>query len=82
MALLAIILGVTLWQQFDFTGQWLNYKVTLVGCLLVYHITMGNILRSTINGTKIVSTTLLKIYNESVLLIVVPIIYLVVSKAY
>lgn len=81
MALLAIFFGVWLWQAFGFNGTWLHYKLAFVGLLIIYHLISGKLLLDTINNKFFKNSIRLRLFNESSLLIVVPIIYLVVSKS-
>ncbi|MCF6337346.1 MAG: CopD family protein [Gammaproteobacteria bacterium] len=80
MALLAILFGSWLWVEYNFSGGWLNIKISLVGLLFIYFLYSGWLLLLAVKHNKFYSEVYLRVFNESSLLIVIPIIYLVVSK--
>ncbi len=80
MALLAVLFGLWLWLEYDFSGGWLNLKIGLVGLLFIYFLYSGWLLLQAVKHNKFYSGVYLRVFNESSLLLVIPIIYLVVSK--
>lgn len=81
MAILGIVCGLSLWYTYGYGGNWLLYKIAVVILLIIYHIISGLYLLRMIKKGLFKSTIFLRIFNESSLLLVVPIIYLAVSKA-
>lgn len=81
MAVLAIFFGIWLWQAFEFHGAWLHYKMAFVVLLIFYHLISGKLLFNMLKNKPFKSNIALRLFNESALLIVIPIIYFVVSKS-
>lgn len=80
MSLFAIFFGIWLWQAFGFNSSWLNYKMAFVGLLVIYHLISGKLLFDIIKNKPFENNISLRLFNESSLFLVIPIIYLVVSK--
>ena len=80
MAALAIVLGLALWMGFGFLGAWIWMKLALVVLLLGYHHQSMRYVRRMGEDQVIETSLFFRIYNESALLIVIPIIALVVLK--
>ena len=80
MAILAIFFGVWLWTGFGFNGSWLHYKMAFIVLLIIYHVVSGKLLLNAINNKPFKNNLVLRLFNESSLLIIIPILYLVVSK--
>lgn len=81
MAVLAIITGTTLWLVFwRGTGWWIDAKLGMVGLLVAYHITMRVYMKRMQADGVMPSSTMLRLYNELPLLILLPILYFVVLK--
>jgi putative membrane protein len=80
MAILAIFFGIWLWKAFSFNGAWLHYKMAFVFLLIIYHLISGKLLLNIIKNKPFKSNIALRLFNESSLLIIIPIIYFVVSK--
>ena len=80
MALLAMILGLILWLGFGLTGAWIWLKLGFVALLLAYHHQSMRYVKQMQNDEVIETSLFFRIYNESALLIVIPIIALVVIK--
>ncbi|WP_397470995.1 CopD family protein [Rheinheimera sp.] len=80
MFLLALVFGMWLWLGFGINGVWLHIKLALVGLLLLYFLASGWLLRRARESGTFPSGLALRIFNESSLLFVIPIIYLAVSK--
>jgi putative membrane protein len=82
MALLAMLFGLWLWLGFHDTGRWLMIKLVFVLALLVYHGVCGALLQRIKRGSPLPRPLMLRLLNESALLIVVPIILLAVVKPF
>jgi len=80
MFLLALFFGMLLWLKFDIGGTWLNIKLVLVGLLFIYFIVSGGLLYRAIKQGSFLDGIALRLFNESSLLLAIPIIYLAVSK--
>lgn len=77
---LALLFGMILWLKFDVGGTWLSIKLMLVGLLFIYFMLSGWLLYRAIQHGRFLSGIALRIFNESSLLLAIPIIYLAVSK--
>ncbi len=82
MAVLAIIPGLWLWLGYDITGNWMHAKLLLVIFLLTYQWQCFRYLRQMQAGKIIHSSVFFRIFNESALIIVVPILIMVVTKPF
>jgi len=82
MAGMAMLFGLWLWLGFHDTGRWLMLKLALVLALLAYHALCRALLVRVQRGTPLPSGRMLRVFNESALLIVVPIILLAVIKPF
>jgi putative membrane protein len=82
MAGLAMLLGLWLWLGFHDTGKWLMVKLAFVLALLVYQGICRVLLGRVQRGAPLPSGRMLRVLNESALLIVVPIIVLAVVKPF
>ena len=81
MAVLAIVTGTTLWLVFwSGTGWWIDAKLGMVALLVAYHITMRVYMKRMQADGVMPSSTMLRLYNELPLLILLPILYFVVLK--
>ena len=81
MAVLAIVTGTTLWLVFwSSTGWWIDAKLGMVALLVAYHITMRVYMKRMQADGVMPSSTMLRLYNELPLLILLPILYFVVLK--
>ena len=81
MAVLAIVTGTTLWLVFwSSTGWWIDAKLGMVALLVAYHITMRVYMKRMQTDGAMPSSTMLRLYNELPLLILLPILYFVVLK--
>jgi len=82
MGALALLFGLWLWLGFHDTGGWLMLKLAFVAGLLGYHAACRVLLgRLKVNG-PLPSSFALRLFNESALLLVVPIILLAVVKPF
>lgn len=81
-AVITMSLGIWLWLGFAIQGHWLTAKLMLVMLLMLYHgqcyIYLLQMRRGAIKHTGL----FFRIYNETPLLIVVPILILVVAKPF
>ena len=82
MALLAMLFGLWLWLGFHDTGRWLMIKLVFVLALLVYHVCCRALLMRIKRGSPMPKPWVLRVLNESALLIVIPIILLAVMKPF
>ena len=82
MALLAIIPGFYLWIGFGITGDWLYAKLILVGLLIAYQLQCLRYINQMRRDEVIQTSLFFRIFNESALIIVIPILILVVVKPF
>jgi putative membrane protein len=82
MAVLALGLGFWLWLGYGFGGTWLWVKLGFVALLLLYHGQSYRYVTKMSHGEEIPTSLFFRIYNESSLLIVVPILIMVVLKPF
>ncbi|MFT7246023.1 MAG: putative membrane protein [Candidatus Azotimanducaceae bacterium] len=80
MALLAMGLGFWLWLGYGFSGTWLWIKLAFVCLLLMYHYQSMRYVRRMQQDQVIQSSLFFRIYNETALVIVIPILIMVVIK--
>jgi protoporphyrinogen IX oxidase len=80
MAILAMCFGAGLWMAYGLSGRWLELKLCFVALLVIYHLFSGWLLRDAIKFNRFKSNLFLRVFNESPVLLVLPIIYLVVAK--
>jgi len=81
MFFFAFLFGGWLWFKFGIGGTWLNVKLGLVTLLFFYFIFSGWLFLCAVRQNKFPGDIVLRIFNESSLLLVIPIIYLAVSKS-
>jgi protoporphyrinogen IX oxidase len=82
MAALAILFGLWLWLGFHDTGRWLMVKLVFVVALLAFHGSCRALLMRIEREAPMPPPWVLRVMNESALLIVVPIILLAVMKPF
>jgi protoporphyrinogen IX oxidase len=82
MAVFAVGFGLWLWLGYHDTGRWLMIKLVLVLALIAYHGVCGVLVGRLKRGALMPRPLLLRILNESSLLIVVPIVLLAVMKPF
>ena len=82
MAILAISLGLFLWLYYGITGGWMHAKLFFVFLLIAYQLqTFRYILQ--MKRDEVLKTSLFfRLYNESALILVVPILVLVELKPF
>ncbi len=71
--------GLWLWQGYGFSGSWLHLKLVFVLLLLIYHSLCFIIMKDFQKG-KIRKGIFYRIFNESSLLIFIPLILISVVK--
>ncbi|MCZ6502871.1 MAG: CopD family protein [Gammaproteobacteria bacterium] len=82
MALLAIIPGLWLWLGYNISGDWMLVKLGLVMVLIAYQLQCFRYIRQMQNSQVIRSSSFFRFFNESALIIVIPILILVVIKPF
>ena len=82
MAVLAIIPGMILWLGYDISGDWLSVKLVLVILLIGYQFQCFRYIRQMDKDEIIRSSIFFRFFNESALMIVVPILIMVVVKPF
>ena len=82
MATLALGLGLWLWLGYGFQGVWLWIKLALVGLLLAYHGQCYRYILKMQAQREIPTSLFFRLFNESALLIVIPILIMVVVKPF
>jgi putative membrane protein len=80
MALIALALGVWLWQAYAYSGQWLRWKLLFVLGLIGYHLACRALVQRVRSGAPVPSGRALCWFNEGALLLVVPIVILAIVK--
>ena len=81
-AVLAIIPGMILWLGYDITGDWLLIKLALVILLIGYQVQCFRYLRQLRRDEIIQSSIFFRFFNESALIIVIPILIMAVVKPF
>jgi putative membrane protein len=82
MAVVALALGTWLWQAYDYSGRWLQWKLLFVLALVGYHFYCRLLLDRMHRDQPLPRPLVLRMLNEGALLIVVPIIILAVVKPF
>jgi putative membrane protein len=82
MAGFALLFGLWLWLGFHDTGRWLMVKLVFVIALLAYHGACRALLMRVRTGMAMPKPWMLRVLNESALLIVIPIVLLAVMKPF
>ena len=82
MAVLALVFGLWLWLGYNFSGNWLYLKLLFVVFLIGYHLQCLVFLLKMKNMSRIPSSIFMRIFNESALLIFIPILILVLLKPF
>jgi putative membrane protein len=80
MGLAALGFGTWLWLAYGFGGAWLHIKLALVVLLICYHFQCMRYTRQMRAGELIRGSLFFRIFNESALLILIPILILVIVK--
>ena len=82
MALLAIIPGLWLWLGYNISGDWMLVKLGLVMILIAYQWQCYRYIRQMQTSQVIHSSLFFRFFNESALIIVIPILIMVVMKPF
>ena len=82
MAVVALSLGVWLWQGYAYAGTWLQVKLALVLGLIGYHLICRVFVQRLRNNAALPSGTKLRLFNEAALLLVVPILIMAIVKPF
>ncbi len=83
MAAIALALGTWLWLAYWFgAGTWLWLKLVLVALLIAYHVQCWRYLKRMRANEPIPSSVFFRFFNESALIIVIPILILVIVKPF
>jgi protoporphyrinogen IX oxidase len=82
MAVFALLFGLWLWLGYQDTGRWLMLKLVFVLGLIGYHLACRVLLGRLQRSAPMPSALALRLFNETALLLVVPIILLAVVKPF
>lgn len=82
MAMLAIFLGLVLWLYYGINGNWLHLKILLVGLLIAYQFQTYRYILQMKQANVLKTSRYFRIFNESALILVVPILILVEFKPF
>ena len=80
MSLVAMSLGVWLWQAYGYAGTWLQIKLLLVMGLIGYHLACRGFVQRMRVGAALPRGLVLRFFNEGALLLVVPILIMAIVK--
>ena len=80
MSLVAMSLGIWLWQGYGYSGLWLQIKLLLVIGLIGYHLACRQFVQKMRAGVSMPSGRMLRLFNEGALLLVVPILIMAIVK--
>ncbi len=82
MGTLALCLGLALWLGYGDTGRWLMVKLVFVLGLVGYHLACRALYGRMARGAAMPGSLALRLFNETALLFVVPIVLLAVVKPF
>ena len=82
MAFMAIITGLWLWLGYGISGDWLFIKLGLVLILIAYQVQCVRYIAQMQNHKIIQSSLFFRLFNESALIIAIPILIMVVVKPF
>jgi putative membrane protein len=82
MAVIALSLGIWLWQGYGFGGRWLQVKLLLVIGLIGYHFACRVFVQRLRANATLPSGTMLRLFNEAALLLIVPILIMAIVKPF
>ena len=80
MALIALSLGMWLWQGYGYSGLWLRVKLIFVVGLMAYHLVCRRFVQRVQADASLPSGLMLRLFNEAGLLLVVPILIMAIVK--
>lgn len=78
--ILTIFFGLLIIINYDYQGAWLNYKLILVGLLVIYHYYCWKYLNLFKNNQNNHSHIFYRIFNEIPVIILIAIVFLVIYK--
>ncbi len=82
MAVVALSLGIWLWQGYGYAGTWLQVKLLLVMGLIGYHLICRLCVQRLRNNAPLPGSKVLRLFNEAALLLVVPILIMAIVKPF
>lgn len=82
MALIALATGMVLWLYYDIAGGWLHAKLFFVALLLGYQVQTWRYIGRMRNNEPLRTSLFFRLYNESALLLLIPILIFVVLKPF
>ena len=82
MAILAIAPGLVLWLYYGISGNWMIAKLLFVLLLIGYQFQSYRYIKQMEKSEVIKTSLFFRLYNESALLIVIPILIMVVVKPF
>ena len=82
MAAIAIATGAALWLYWGITGGWLHAKLAFVGLLIGYQVQTFRYIQRMRADEQLRTSLYFRLYNESALLLVIPILIFVVLKPF
>ena len=82
MALLAALFGTWLMIGYRYSGHWLDWKLVFVAGLAGYHLVCRALTARMQRGAPLPGALALRLMNEAVLLLVVPILIFVIVKPF
>lgn len=82
LGVLAVLCGMLLWKQYDFSGGWLHLKTSLVLLLILYHLWCGRLLRAYSEGRTPHTHVWFRVFNEAPVLVMFAVVFLVVFKPF
>jgi putative membrane protein len=82
MAVVALSLGIWLWQGYGYAGTWLQVKLLLVLGLIGYHLVCRVFVQRLRNNAALPNGAMLRLFNEAALLLVVPILIMAIVKPF
>ena len=80
MSVLALTPGLALWLHYGISGKWMMWKLLFVLALIGYQFQSYRYISQMSRGEVIRSSLYFRLYNESALLLVIPILIMVVVK--
>ena len=82
MAAIAIATGAALWLYWGITGGWLHAKLAFVSLLIGYQVQTFRYIQRMRADEQLRTSLFFRLYNESALLLVIPILIFVVLKPF
>jgi putative membrane protein len=82
IGIIAVSLGLWLWQGYGFAGGWLHVKTTLVVFLIAYHLYCGKLMRDFAADRNTRSHVWFRVFNEVPVVALVVVVFLTVLKPF